>query len=206
MDLLHSFAVIVLTLFMIHYIMVNVLNIPFKDLVRVPGILGNHGMSNIAPTQPTLKLSDMERELKASFGVTEAVEAQSQPQSHAQSHSQSHEQTQTQETNTNRLPDPFRVQAAYDPEKDRNYPISAANDEIYEKEAQFGNEQTNVSQFFALNPGVFFNDQRHNAYVPDVSTWNSGGQQMFSQMVNAPRQLLQAYGYDKPTHSVNLNE
>lgn len=179
MDLLNSFAVIVLTLFMIHYVMVNVLNIPFKDLVRAPGIVGNHGLNNVKVDDKVSQsqsqsqrpeLAGMEAELKASFGVGEIGSG---------------------------LPDPFRIQAVYDPERDRNYPVAAANEEIYEKEAEFGNEQTNVSQFFALNPGAFFNDQRHNAYVPDVSTWNHGGQQLFSQMVNAPRQLLQASNFDK---------
>lgn len=159
MKLIQTLSVIILVLFCAHFIMVNVLNIPYRDLVKTPG---------------HIELSSIESQLKSDFGVS-----------------------QQGGKITNLLPDKFIEQAIYDPNRERSGEVSPANEGLYDKEADFGNEQTNISQFFATNPGVFFNDQRHNAYVPDVAQWSSAGNTMYTQMINAPRSQINPYGYDK---------
>ena len=92
---------------------------------------------------------------------------------------------------TDKLPPQLVQQAVYDPEYKQS--IAPVNQDLYEKNADFGNEQTNVSQFFAANPGAFFNQQRHNAYVPDTVDWNKQGEQLYGNMVNAPTVEVSAY-------------
>jgi hypothetical protein len=65
-----------------------------------------------------------------------------------------------------------------------------------EQVAQFGNEQTDVAQFFKVNQSAFFNDQRHNAYVPNVNSWNEQGNTMHSTHLNEPRTELAAANND----------
>lgn len=195
MELLQTFAVLILVLFVVHFVMVNVLKIPFKDLVPVHGATeGLHNLSNgtVTLTQSQLdaiqqdnevtSLSGIEQQLRKDFGVAD-LDHQKQKQQGGMI--------------TNVLSDKLAEQAIYDPNRERTYTIAPSNQDIYEKEADFGNEQTNISQFFATNPGVFFNDQRHNAYVPDVTQWGQHGTQLYAEMVNAPRAQLQAFGYDK---------
>lgn len=203
MELLQTFAVLILVLFIVHFVMVNVLKIPFKDLVKVPGM--EEGLHNIKSepsmlTQAQLdaiqhdnevtSLSGIEQQLRKDFGIAD-LDHQKQKQQGGMI---------TNVLNTDKLVE----QAIYDPNRERTNTVAPSNQDIYEKEADFGNEQTNISQFFATNPGVFFNDQRHNAYVPDVTQWGQQGTQMYSELVNAPRAQLQAYGYDAPVTPARL--
>jgi len=179
MDLFQTFAVIIIILFIVHYIMVNVLNIPFKDLIKTPGQIQINGNSKDQDQdlghEQGMKLSEINNNLRKEFGLSD----------------------QLGQGDTSNAPTKFLEQAIYDPTRERTHSVDPANNAIYEKEAEFGSEQTNISQFFATNPGVFLNNERHNAYVPDTSVWSQQGSNLYTDLLNSARVPLQPYGYDK---------
>lgn len=167
MELLQSLAVIILILLLVQYILINVLKIPYSDLIPVPGRIGVEAMTS----NKEIDLSDLGADLKRQYGITDEL-----PQGDYNKR--------------------FVQQAVYDPNSAAGS-IVAANQDIYDKPADFGNEQTNVAQFFASNPGAFVNDQRHTAYVGDAANWNDQGKQLYSQMLNAPHATIQAFNCDQ---------
>jgi len=174
MNFSQTSATVILCLFAAYIILVNILNIPFKDLVPVPEKFETLHQQQ----QQALSLDESKRELDREYNLTSLEAVPSQDGGNLI---------------TNRLPDPFIEQAVYT----ENSPVDTkpSNYDLFDKEADFGSEQTNVSQFFASNPTLFMNDQRHNAYVKDVSSWNQMGDCMFAERMNQPATSIQAYNY-----------
>ena len=184
MNLGQTSATVLLGIFAAYVIMVNILEIPYKDIIRSPGRSGASSM----PKPPTLtrqelekiehnnEQSCMEKELRQEFGVElDQATLQDLP-----------------EKKCDYITNQLVQQAVYDPKQTACGP-NPSNQDIYEKEALFGSEQTNVSQFFSNNPGAFFNTQRHNSYVPDVSKWNIEGDRLYTERVNDTKQQINAY-------------
>lgn len=67
-----------------------------------------------------------------------------------------------------------------------NNTVVAENYDFPEKEAEFLSESTNIGEWFRSNPALFFNDQRHNTYVPDAESWNERSKDMYITQLNQP--------------------
>lgn len=73
----------------------------------------------------------------------------------------------------------------------------AHNQNVTEKEAQFGSEQTNLETFFKSNQDLFLDANRHSSYVPDVSEWNE--ESKFSNiLIDRSHNRLDAFNADQP--------
>ena len=157
MPLLRSVANIILGSLVIYFILINIIDIPYRqDHIATPG--------NIVQN----------------LGETKVISSSSH------------------ETISNKLPVHLdsAIQLQYHP---AGLDVKASNDMIYEKDADFGSDQTNVAQFFSSNPEAFLKDNRHTAYVPDVNVWNEQGSQMYNDLVTMrPYKTLNASNFENP--------
>ena len=206
MSLLQTSASIILVILVIHILMHNVINLPFKDIVQAPGRrniesatpsgLSKKDLEKIEEDNESTSLGTIEMRLREQYGVNGAPTANAAAALKISGG--------VADKITNRLPDSLVEQSVYNPKADTNG-INASNHNIYEKEAAFGNEQTNVAQFFSANPSAFFNGQRHNSYVPDVNNWNHQGSQMFEKLRTQSPGAINAYNYNHGTAAVSAN-
>lgn len=179
MDLLQGLAVLCITLFLAQYVMVNVLGVSTEELSRkhqpktqtppAPETQIQPPVSTAQPGSNSPALDEIELKLRKEFGLDEG--------------SQMAEKLQL-------LPDALVQQAVYN---EHTKGVLPQNQDLgSQQNAQFGNEQTNVAEFFQSNPAAFLTDQRHTAYVPNVDNWNKQGQDLYDQHMNAPRQMISA--------------
>lgn len=59
--------------------------------------------------------------------------------------------------------------------------VLPSNHDLFEKTANFDSDVTNINQFYKNNPEIF-DKSVGGAYVPDVTKWDSQGQQMFNEV------------------------
>ena len=207
MNLLHIGSIIILVILVIHVFFVNVVEFPYRHLIKTPGNFNSDANSNSnfnANANANANEDEIDR-LKASYTGTNTNAYKQDPSTdfnemrlvpdNLLSTIGGDEDGNGNEKVTNKLPtDHLIQQAVYDPKSD--YPVAAANQDVYEKDADFGTEQTNIGQYFSSNPGAFMNDERHNAYVPDTNVWDKQGEQMFQKEAARPKDELQAYNLD----------
>lgn len=207
MSLLQTSASIILVILVIHILMHNVINLPFKDIISAPGKrdigseetparLTKKDLEKIEEDNESTSLGTIEMRLREQYGVNDASAAATNAAA-AVSANRSISGGLSDKI-TNRLPESLIEQSVYNPNANANA-ITASNHNMYEKEAAFGNEQTNVAQFFSANPSAFFNGQRHNSYVPDVNNWNHQGSQMFEKLRTQAPGAINAYNYNHGT-------
>ena len=77
-------------------------------------------------------------------------------------------------------------------------PVAPNHDSIsFDHMAQFDNEVTDTAKAFSVNPLLFFNDQRHNAYVPDAVKWGEQADMMYQANVNDKNTgTIKEYNYE----------
>ena len=154
MNLAQTSATIILSLFLAYIILFNILEIPYKDIIKTPGLsqaeainekqLTKEELAKIEKDNESLanaSLSDIEMNLRKEFGV-----ANEKPNGVSDGNLTCQPRNDRKFI-TNKLPEtvPGEVMGAvYNPE----YQVGcqAANQDLYEKEALFGSEQTNVAQ------------------------------------------------------------
>lgn len=74
--------------------------------------------------------------------------------------------------------------------------ILPVNHDLFEKTADFGSDITNINQFYKNNPEVF-NRGQTQAYVPDVTQWDTQGKEMFDTLSNrAPHRVINPYNFE----------
>jgi hypothetical protein len=169
MAALQSLATIILGILISYFLMVNLTE--KKGLVKSDGNITNK-ISSLT-TEQVAKLTADEED---NVSLTEVEESLRK------------EFTTGDNVITNRLPSSLVSQTLYDSPVEKD--LKASNAELYEKRPDFGSDQTNVAQFLASNPSAFFGDNKHNAYVPDVTVWNEKGAQMYNDLVSSrPKDL-----------------
>ena len=62
--------------------------------------------------------------------------------------------------------------------------------------ANFSNEVTDLAHAFSTDPSVFFNDQRHNTYVPDANKWGEEADIMYQNKLNEKSYGIKEYNYE----------
>lgn len=185
MPLLQSFATIILGILVAYFVLVNVLDIPFtKDLVKSPGDITKHltiDKLNSLPESDEISLNEVEESLRKTFSPTDRFRS-------------------AEDKLTNKLPPSLVPQVLYDQSP---LDIKPSNDILYEKDADFGSDRTNISQYVSSNPSAFYGDLKNTAYVPDVNVWNEQGSKMYNDLINMrPNNTLNAFNYENPYSSL----
>jgi len=177
MPLLQSLATIILGVLVMYFILVNILEIPFtKDLIKSDGNIKKKLDKNSLAVldsveEENVSLNDLEETLRKDLSRNEPEKV------------------------TNRLPDPLVQQVKINEPHPIN--VEPSNATLYEKDAEFGSDRTNIAQFVSSNPTAFYGDLRHDAYVPDVNSWNQQGSQMYNDLVQSrPNQTLQPANFE----------
>lgn len=175
MALLQSSATAILGIMVAYFILVNILQLPYaKDLVQAEGniqtALTQSNLDELETEEENVSLNQVEETLRRQFTTGSSKKI------------------------SNKLPDAMVQQVI------RNEPVSdvqASNSLMYEKDADFASERTNIAQFVSSNPSAFFGDLRNNAYVPDVNVWNEQGAQMYNDLVTTrPNKTLNAANFE----------
>ncbi len=81
-------------------------------------------------------------------------------------------------------------------------PVAPNNDVInYEKGADFSNDKTLMN---SKDFQKFFNNERHNCYVPNTQEWGEKSNQMYQNKVNEGTKGLNPFNYDQNPENLNL--
>ena len=75
--------------------------------------------------------------------------------------------------------------------------LMAANDDIeIEAAADFTNQQTDISEFIKTNKHLLMDNNRHNTKVADVNNWNMQSEQMYNKILNCKKESIVPYTND----------
>jgi hypothetical protein len=106
---------------------------------------------------------------------------------------------------SNKLPEqgPTQVQmdasmhpasSIYNPSMTTSTGILPQNQDIFEKQADFGSDVTNINQFYKNNPEVFSRILKNQ--VTNVAEWEQQSKQMYTLQQQAPTGPIQAANYE----------
>lgn len=73
--------------------------------------------------------------------------------------------------------------------------VNALNQDIYEKQADFGSDVTNINQFYKNNPEVFSKILGQTA-VTNVADWERQSKELFDSAQSAPAGPIQAANFE----------
>ncbi len=76
-----------------------------------------------------------------------------------------------------------------------------ADGAMFDHHANFGDEVTDLAHAFSGDPSLFFNDQRHNAYVPDANKWSEEADIMYQNKTNEKPSTVKEYNYEDNMHN-----
>ena len=158
MELIKTIVLIIGILVALKIVLNNVLSTKKKNLVRSP---------DLVETQPREAFN-----LKQRVSVDDIV---NQPQA------QAHELDLDLDQVSQNLP----TAKAAGSGSGNCLPVAPNHDSIsFDHMAEFSNEVTDTAKAFSINPSLFFNDQRHNAYVPDAVKWGEQADMMHQANIN----------------------
>ena len=102
---------------------------------------------------------------------------------------------------TNKLPAQVKMDASMQPGTSIFNPnttgILPQNQDIFEKQADFGSDVTNINQFYKNNPEVFSRLLGQND-VTNVAEWELNSKKMYSALQQAPSGPIQAANFEDP--------
>jgi hypothetical protein len=76
-------------------------------------------------------------------------------------------------------------------------PVAPNDDSVsFDHEAVFSNEVTDLAHAFSTDPALFFNDQRHNVYVPDTTKWGEQADMMYQAKLNDTSNRVQEHNFE----------
>ena len=102
---------------------------------------------------------------------------------------------------TNKLPSQVQMDASMHPGSAIYTPTSTGilpqNQDIFEKQADFGSDVTNITQFYKNNPEVFSRIINQNQ-VTNVADWEVKSKQMYSAVEQSQVGPIQAANFEDP--------
>jgi len=79
-----------------------------------------------------------------------------------------------------------------------NNRLLAANENIEEESpAMIQDQKTNISAFLKLNSSLLYDTNRHNVRMGDPEEWNLKGTQMFNKILNDKTTIVEPFDVDK---------
>jgi hypothetical protein len=195
MDLIQTAATIILMTLLIYFIMLNVIDKTSNGVNAVPT---SGKITFGSETEP-------ESKAKAKSKSKSKPESESTPESKPESTPESEQvyapKSKPQGTITNGLNTDFGFHdrtTVGAPVKGGNENLTTlalfnseatgivpSNHDLFEKQADFGSDVTNINQFYTNNPDIF---EKSSTYVPDATTWDNMGKELYDAQSQAKHQ------------------